>query len=564
MRNILYIPGLFLLISLLVYGCNDLDLNPLSQGSSENWYSNQVEINMSINDLYRSAFWGLDDPAWTDDWMYRETLTPVTSATINGQWGTITTLWSNSYKAISRANTLITNLTSRDSDLPENIIDRYVAEARFVRASVYSRLIAHFGDVIYYTNTIDIEEAYTLTRTDKTEILQAIYEDYDFAIEHLPEAYGGAELARATKGAAMALKARIALYNEDWNVARDASRACIELNAYELHSDYGDLFLPSSGNSKEIIFSIPRSSQLNSDVSIRDYIPRNLGGWGAFNPSWDLFCSYLCTDGLPIDESPLFDPQQPFQNRDPRCNYTIVPFGTPHLGFIYEPHPDSIMVLNLNTGQYQINNDTRSNQQFAAFNGLVWKKGIDESWADDFRADNDIILVRYADVLLMHAEARIELGEIDEDLLDIMNLVRARAYQVSPEMTEAYPAVSTIDQEELRRILRIERRMEFAREGLRYMDLIRWRLAEKALNKPNYGMIDVAELREKIIKPGLWFFPETPDIDEDGIADFSKLASANLIRQVSLRKFDASRQYLWPIPTKEVLINENIKQNPGY
>jgi len=71
-------------------------------------------------------------------------------------------------------------------------------------------------------------------------------------------------------------------------------------------------------------------------------------------------------------------------------------------------------------------------------------------------------------------------------------------------------------------------------------------------------------LREKIIKPGLWFFPETPDIDEDGIADFSKLASANLIRQVSLRKFDASRQYLWPIPTKEVLINENIKQNPGY
>src|SRR5690606_348666 len=139
------------------------------------------------------------------------------------------------YKAISRANTLIENLVTGDSDLPDHIIDRYIAEARFVRASIYARLIAHFGDVIHYTTTIDIEEAYTMTRTDKVQVLQAIYDDYDFAIQHLPESYGGAELARATKGAALALKARIALYNEDWNVARDASRACIELNVYELH-----------------------------------------------------------------------------------------------------------------------------------------------------------------------------------------------------------------------------------------------------------------------------------------------------------------------------------------
>src|SRR5690606_20010321 len=128
---------------------------------------NEVEINMSLNDLYRDAFWGLDDPAWSDDWMYRETLTPITSATINGQWGTITSLWSNSYKAISRANTLIQNLASDESDLSESLKERYTSEARFARASVYARLIAHFGDVIFYTNTIDIDEAYSLTRTDK-------------------------------------------------------------------------------------------------------------------------------------------------------------------------------------------------------------------------------------------------------------------------------------------------------------------------------------------------------------------------------------------------------------
>src|SRR5690606_2240516 len=175
---------------------------------------------------------------------------------------------------------------------------------------------------------------------------------------------------------------------------KEATEACMNLNVYNLHSDYGDLFLPTTGISEEIIFSIPRSTQLNSDVLIQDYIPRNQGGWGAFNPSWDLFCAYPCIDGLPIDESPLFDPRNPFENRDPRCSYTIVPFGEPHLGYIYQPHPDSTMVLNVNSGQYQVNNDTRSNQQFAAFNGLVWKKGIDESWTDDVRSDNDLIIVR--------------------------------------------------------------------------------------------------------------------------------------------------------------------------
>src|SRR5690606_797033 len=182
------------------------------------------------------------------------------------------------------------NLSSGESDIPENLIARFTAEARFARASYYARLIAHFGDVIHTTNTIDIEEAYSLSRTDKRTILDAIYEDYDFAIANLPESYGGAELKRATKGAALALKARIALYNEDWAVARDAAKACIDLNIYSLHSDYGELFLPTTRSSEEIIFSIPRSTQLNSDVSIRDYIPRNLGGWGAYNPSWDLLC----------------------------------------------------------------------------------------------------------------------------------------------------------------------------------------------------------------------------------------------------------------------------------
>ena len=105
--------------------------------------------------------------------------------------------------------------------------------------------------------------------------------------------------------------------------------------------------------------------------------------------------------------------------------------------------------------------------------------------------------------------------------------------------------------------------MEFALEGIRYMDIVRWRLAEKVLNLPVYGMLDPEELRQKVVGPGLWFFPQIPEIDDDGIADFSKMYEAGLIKQSVVRKFDATRQYLWPIPTPEVLTS-GLTQNPNY
>jgi hypothetical protein len=210
------------------------------------------------------------------------------------------------------------------------------------------------------------------------------------------------------------------------------------------------------------------------------------------------------------------------------------------------------------------NNDTRSVAQFASFNGLMLKKGVDQDWLINFQAEDDMMVLRYADVLLMYAEAKMELGEIDQSVLDALNMVRARAYGVDYTDTGAYPVITETDQAALRTIIRMERRMELAFEGHRYMDIIRWRIAEKVLNQPVYGMLDVADLRAKVIQPGLWFFPDTPSIDEDGIADMSPMFDAGLIRILAIRNFDATRQYLWPIPTKEVLINSNLAQNPGY
>lgn len=576
---------LYIIVGFTIISCNDLDLNPLSEGSSENWYSNESEIEMAVANLFNIVYWdadltrlsGLDPSAqnqpyqwtdkFTDDWTARATLDYITSATITSQTSYVIGTWDYAYECIAAANRILVNLDRAKSKVTDDKINEFAANARFVRASQYAKLIFLYGDVPYYTNIMDVDEAFSLSRTAKETILDSIYIDYDYAIQYLPKSYANNEYKFATKGAALAMKSRIALYMKDYKIARDASEACMNLGIYELYPDYQKLFLSSTKNSIETVFANPRSVELGLMIHKgnrpKEPLPRNAGGFGNGGPSWDLFCSYLCTDGLPIDESPLFNPQEPFKNRDPRCAASITEFGTEWLGYIYQPHPDSVTVLKISTGAYVQNQDTRSVQQYCSYNALVWKKKIDEDWLD-LETDPDNIVIRYADVLLIYAEAKIELGEIDQSVLDAINKVRARAYKADFEETSLYPAVTTTNQSELRKILRVERRMEFAWEGRRYADIIRWKLAEKVLNLPIYGILDAAELKEKVVDKGLWFFPETPSIDEDGVPDFSSLYNKGLVKFLVQRKFDQTKQYLWPIPSTEIEINPNIVQNPNY
>lgn len=544
--------------------CSELDLTPLAKGTNENWYSNEKEITMAINDLYHHDFWPTMNERWTDDEIMRNQLNVFISGTVTGQSGEVTGVWSNQYKAVARANTILSHLEG----IPENILlsakkDQMRGEALFMRACRFADLISLFGDVPFVTEVIDIEEAFQIGRTDKKQIIEATYADFDEAAKLLPESSG--TMQRATKGAAYAMKARFALYNSDWQVVIDATEECMRLG-YKLYPDYSELFLTTTHNTEESIFSLPRSIPDNIGV-IQGvwYTIRNAGGWAGYIPSWDLLAGYTCTDGLPIDESPLFDPHDPFKNRDPRCCKSIVPFNSQFCGFTYAPHPDSLEVYNNNTGNWQTNSDNRANAQYASFNALLWKKGIDETWLQNGgKVDPDRIIMRYADVLLMYAEAKIELNEIDESVLNAINQVRARAYGVDVSATSQYPVVAETNQQKLRTILRMERRMELAKEGLRYMDLVRWRLLEKTMTKKNYGILYPAEdLREKVTSKGHWFWASTPSIDENGLADFTELEKKGVIFPLSQRSFN-ERQYLWPIPTKEILINENIKQNPGY
>lgn len=553
----------------ILTSCHDLNLNPLSNGSTDTWYSSETEIQMAVNDLYRIDFWvqdegGVGGTDWSDDRVYREQLTAFQNATLNGQNSAVTDLWAKQYKVIARANSVILKADRAiKNGASANKVNQLVGEARFHRGCAYSKLICKFGDVPLVEGELSIDEGLQQGRTDKATVLQFIYDDFDAAASVLPTSVSGQR--RATKGAALAFKARIALYMGDYNTAATASKAVMDLGVYKLHSNYGNLFLSSTKNSEESVFLMPRSIEYKVYVNIRGQLPRNSGGYAVPDPTWDLLASYTCTDGLPIDKSPLFDPHNPFKNRDPRCAMTIVPFGETFLGIEFNPNPQALQVMNYNTGKMIKNNDTRANAQYASFNGLVWKKGVDEdALKNSGNIEPDYIVMRYADVLLMYAEAKIELNQIDQSVLDAMNTVRARAYGVDKSATDKYPAFTSMDQKTLRTQLRTERRVEFANEGLRYQDLVRWKIMNIAMSKKEYMMLYPSTLLlEKVVNNGDWFWPFAPNIDENGLADFTKMEAAGKCAAMSEKKWD-DRQYLWPIPTTEIQINPNMTQNPGY
>jgi hypothetical protein len=567
---------LFAGLCLAMASCESMDLVPDSQGNTASWYTSETELQLAANEFYILGYW--QEPLnsseqWSDNTTYRlQNRNPgsngtVLDGTMNGQQWEVTALWQQSYKLIARCNTMLENIHKAEGKMNEQVMNRYAGEAYFCRACKYADLTFFYGDIPYLEKTETITEAETQGRMPRAEVKERVYADFDKAIEYLPVSYGANQAVHATKGAALAMKARFALYMGDYAIASEAAKACMDLGIYSLEADYAKLFKQSTKMNPEKVFVLPRS--IENDVVLASWIvknglPRNANGYGSYNPSWDLLASYLCTDGLPIDESPLFDPHNPFKNRDPRCTMTIVEFNTEHCGFEYDPSPAAKQVMNYTTGKMQSNNDSRIVNQYASYTGLLWKKGIDASWMENgLKVEQDYIIMRYADVLLMYAEAMIEQNKIDDSVLKAINMVRSRAYGVAYNQTDAYPTVTSTDQTELRKTVRIERRMEFAMENQRLQDLMRWKLASKALNGYNYIMLQPQELLNNVVNKGLWFWGMTPQIDEDGLADFSALFNAGYCTRGAQRIFP-DREYLWPIPTHDMELNANLTNNPGY
>ena len=379
-------------------------------------------------------------------------------------------------------------------------------EAKFLRALYYYMLVTYYNGV-----PLILEEPVyahgSLPRASREEVVRAILDDLNDIIDRELLDWQwtkAADQGRATRGAAMALKARLLLFQASklvnppndaakWQAAADAAKAVIEKEAqagYDLFGDYRKLFLPANEHSCECVFNIEFSKTKNTAVNsfnVYSVQYRNNA------PLLDLVMDYrTTTDGAAT--------MGKYDNLDPRFAATNFYPGSTFLG-----------KANCPAGEV------------CQFTGFAHRKltiyDAQKRDSDDSNGETNYMFIRYADVLLMFAEAQNEVDATPSDAVyDAVNRVRGRVGMP----THAY---GSKNQSEMREIIRHERRVEFAGEGLYYNDIRRWMTAELVMNAviQDYAGTDIA-----------------------------------------VRAFDPDRDYWWPVPADQILLNKKLEQNPNY
>jgi hypothetical protein len=562
--------------AVLSAGCtkNYLDRFPEDQPSSANYYTTADQLTLAVNSAYNNLSYAQDGYPYqmqlecTSDVMWQR---PTTDAQAIGLGqhtpgtGMIRTIWTQQYAGIGKCNMLLANMAKAKAVTPAALYRRIEGEARFLRAYYYGTLISLFGDVPLVDKPVNAEDAF-LPRTSKAEILAFIFRDLDSAAAMLPLSYTGTDIGRATNTAAMAFKARMALYNEKWDVAAASAKQVMDLNYHSLYANYRNLFTYAGENSRESIFAFDYKQTVRVSATPQNMQARNSSGFSGQVPTRAMGDSYECTDGQTIDKSPLYSTADPFRNRDPRMRQTLLGdgdtwFGTGGITFNMTFHPDSTTCARYTPTAGRITNLEVTNA-FSAFSGYLLKKYLDQ--ADlvlNTQSELAFMLIRYAEVLLTYAEAKIEANQIDATVLNAINQVRARGYGVGVAQTTLYPAVTTTNQTALRAIIRRERKVELVGEGLRVFDIRRWKIAEKAMNGILFG---------KAMNRTIYYTLPKPALDENSTPDYtsfnSLLAVVGNFKIMDNPRVFKPANYLWPIPQTEIDVNKNpgFTQNPGY
>ncbi len=558
-----------------------LDLKSPTEPVDATFYSNEQELELALTGVYNTLRFqggyqlpiqvGMDNAA-TDLGINRGADVAGMSDLGQGSHGTTTggfqTAYSHFYTGISRANLLLGYMDRAKDKVAESKFKSIQAQAMVLRAYNYMYLTELFGDVPYIDVPIKDPAAALLPRVPKAEIVDKIMADLQTASGFLPDTWPAADYGKITKGVALGLRARIALYNKKYNEAATSAKAVMDNEAsmkYSLHPDYGELFTAAGRTSSEIMLVLPFKEGFSTTQFPVAQGSRNLGGYSTVVPSQSLIDSYEATDGKPIDESAVYNPKKPFENRDPRLKKSIIIPQTTWGGIIFESHPDSLRVRLANGTISGNNADSRKVIWPAAFFGYLWKKYTDEQAqiAKRIWSDMNFTLMRYSEILLIYAEAKTELGQIDASVLTAINRIRARAYGVNVSQTDKYPAITATSQAELRKVIRRERKVELANEGFRLFDIRRWRIAEKVMPVKLYGRV-----------LNLGTATGIPDIDDDCFVSYAGIESQYDFNpdarfpNAQNRKFNPARDYLCPIPQQEIDtyngLGATLTQNPGY
>lgn len=525
MRYLKYISLIFT-GSLLLAACNKdlLTTIPNDRISSEIFWRTENDATLAANAVYTfmsedaEHFIGWDAMS---DIVFGNPTGPAEAVIARGDYNALNSRisedWNTYYSGVRAASVFLENV-DRVETTNTALINRLKGEVRALRAHFYIRLASLFGDVPLVTGELTLEESQQVDRSPVSQIWDFVSTELTTAADELP--LNQAEKGRITKGAALALKARAMLYAGRYQEAADAAKAVMDLNKYSLYPAYKDLFSYAAENSAEVILDIQFIRDIYSNNMFQMYAPRSVNANSKWVPTKSIVDAYEMQNGLPItDPGSGFDPFDPYADRDPRLHYSVfLPGDVLPNDNIFNPYPDS------NTG------DAVGSSFVVSPTGFNVEKYVNkEDIGTPSNNGINIILIRYAEVLLTYAEAKTELDQIDQSVYDAVNMVRQRPDVNMPEITTGK------SQDEMREIVRHERLVELAFEGLRLFDIRRWEIAEDLMVGKVYGITYV------------------DDNDE-----------LQTIEVPGFTRFWDARNYLWPVPQKEVELNRNLGQNPGW
>lgn len=545
--------------------CEDwLEIEPKDRFSDITVWGSEENATMFLNDIYNQfphlnnetqCFDQYSDNSYVGaEWMnarttiYTAALSPT--SWLAGPWD----MWkwgreSNSdakgqYERIRSCNLFINKVS--ESDFSESYKRERLAEARFLRAWFYHYLWMAYGGVPIITDVLDSnsDDQLYYPRATARETFEFIDKELDEIYMDLPLTQTGTDSGRATRGAALTLKGWIELFhaselrNPDhdvtrWQNAATTLKKVIDLGIYELQPTILDLWTEATNGNPEVIFDFQMSKQnggRREGLFGPVFVKGVQSSWGNMQPTQELVDDYCMADGLPISESPLYDPQKPYENREKRFYQSILYDGSMWQG-------EEIITR---VGVGSPNEIDTSSSSDVTNTGYYTRKTLDESvnGADNLQMSNGManyIFFRYADVLLMYAEALLETGDVP-GATEWLDKVRTRGGNM-PSINETYPSGITVNK--LRTILRRDRRIELAFEDKRYWDIIRWKIADGpdgVMNRPVGGM-------------------KIEDTDGDGVWEYN-------YHEVCPRTF-LERMYYQPIPQYVLDRNPAIRQQNG-
>jgi len=592
------------LLGLGLTGCNDiLDLTPKDQLSDAAVFTDPNLAQAFVNDMYRGMGHGLYEimlASISDEthFIHNYNTEPIVKSIItssdrgaleDGRYGHFN--WANNFSRIRQTNIFLSKIdgTSFDAALKQ----RMKGEAYFLRAYFYHNLMRMYGGVPLITKVYGLNDDFRVARHSFKETVDFIVANADSATALLPPSYSGADVGRATKGVALALKARVLLYAASdlynyrvipsdspyigyttpqdrtalWRAAKNAAQAVMDLGTYSLFrptpasaqeaaQNYAALFLQQT-STEAIMSRFFLTTRDDGAYPNRDNGPNGYHTWGGNTPIQNLVDDYRMADGSKFDWNNPAHAAAPYANRDPRFYGSILYDGAPWrqrpddvkkldaIGVIQtfrqlriidttmvagQPKIDTTMVPGLDTRDSPVENWN------GAYSGYYIRKFIDPALNAQFiRQQVPWIYFRYAEILLNYAEASIELNELG-DAVNVLNQIRQRG---------GMPLFSAgLGQAVLRDEYRNERRVEMAFEEQRFFDVRRWMIAPAVLSK---------------VAAGINVF-----LDGGNRADRTTWRNYRYVTDTIQARAWNNKMYFMPIRLDELNRNSLLKQNPGY